>query len=223
MRSHDDKIISVFHHHPFCSSDSAIGVCRALQEEFTVEIFGIEDLDDALERSSMIVFPGGIGDSDEWHKLFAKDKEKVKAWVERGGKYLGICMGAYWADHNYFDLLKDLSCVQSIKQPETQTTRSYGTVVDVMWMGEDTQMYFYDGCAIRGSGQCEVFAKYKSNHDWAAVVQDNVGVIGPHPESTKDWFTYKTHKYMKNHWHGGKHWRYLRDMVHYMLEDNRNC
>lgn len=217
-----DEIISVYHNHPLCSSDSALGVCRALQDEFNVRLFSNDTFEETLEKSAMIVFPGGIGDAALWTKILGDKKKSVQDYVARGGKYLGICMGAYWADHNYFDVLKDLECVQFIKQPATETTRSYGTVVDVMWFNRDTKMYFYDGCAIRGTGRCEVFAKYKSNHDWAAIVQENVGVIGPHPESTYEWFTYKTHKYMKDHWHKGEHWSYLRDIVAYMLDD-RHC
>lgn len=215
-------VVSVYHNHPYCSTDSALGVANALQEEYDVKFFTNDDFDLALQRSAMIVFPGGIGDADHFHKILEDKKPDVQKYVENGGKYLGICMGAYWADHRYFGLLKDLECNQYIKQPETETTRSYGTVVDVLWWGRPTQMYFYDGCVIDGVGSCEVVAKYAANHNWAAVIQGNVGVIGPHPEATKHWFTYKTHKYMKNVWHEGRHWNLLSDMVCMMLDD-RNC
>lgn len=213
-------VVSVYHNHPYCSTDSALGVANALQEEFDVKFFTNDDFDLALKRSAMIVFPGGIGDADHFHKILGDKVEKVNRYVENGGKYLGICMGAYWADHRYFGLLKDLECNQYIKTPDTETTRSYGTVVDLIWHDErdPVKMYFYDGCVIDGVGSCEVVSKYAANHSWAAVIQGNVGVVGPHPEATRHWFTYKTHKYMKDMWHQGKHWSLLIDMVHQLLK-----
>jgi hypothetical protein len=38
----------------------------------------------------------------------------------------------------------------------------------------------------------------------------NVGLIGCHPESEETWYA---KKYMRNKWHGGKHWELLRDFV----------
>lgn len=217
-------VVSVYHNHPYCSTDSALGVANALQEEYDVKFFTNDDFDLALERSAMIVFPGGLGDADQFDKILGDKKEKVKSYVANGGKYLGICMGAYWADHWYFDLLQDLECNRFIKQTNSETTRSYGTVVDVIWYGirEPLKMYFYDGCVIEGTGKCEIVAKYASNHSWAAVIQGNVGVIGMHPESTKHWFTYKTHKYMKPLWHEGQHHNLLADVVARMIND-RDC
>ena len=217
-------VVSVYHNHPYCSTDSALGVANALQEEYDVKFFTNDDFDLALQRSAMIVFPGGIGDADHFDKILGDKVEKVNRYVENGGKYLGICMGAYWADHRYFGVLKDLECNQFIKQENTETTRSYGTVVDVIWYSirEPLKMYFYDGCVIEGTGRCEIVAKYASNHNWAAVIQGNVGVIGMHPEATKHWFTYKTHKYMKSLWHEGEHHNLLADVVTRMIND-RNC
>ena len=217
------KTVSVYYNHPYCSTDSALGAVVALQDEYNVRLFSSDDYDRVLFTSDMVVFPGGIGDADHFEKLFTQEQIwAMRSRVLTGDlKYLGICMGAYWADHRYFGLLQDLECEQHIKQPEPETSRSYGTVVDVLWYGRKTPMYFYDGCSIAGTGRCEVVAKYESNHNWAAVIQDNVGVIGPHPEATKHWFTYKTHKYMKKAWHEGEHWNLLSDMVYGMFDDRR--
>jgi hypothetical protein len=48
-------------------------------------------------------------------------------------------------------------------------------------------MYFYDGCAIVGD-QMEVVATYL-NGDPMAVIQNNVGMIGCHPEALSWWYT----------------------------------
>jgi len=208
--------IGIYKHHPFCSEDSALGICLAVDNFHQCHYFDETDITlSFLKQFDLVVFPGGIGDSDKFNELFHWRKAAiVNEYVESGGKYLGICMGAYWAGSNYFDILRGIDAVQYIKRPNADITRSYGTVAEIEWLGDKKEMYFYDGCAIVGPGNYDTIAKYK-NDDPMAVIQGNVGLIGCHPESSKYW--YDTWSYMPSKWHNKEHYHLLRDFIRRMM------
>ena len=208
--------IGIYKHHPFCSEDSALGVSLAIDNFYQGRYFDESDITpEFIKQFDLIVFPGGIGDSDKFKDLFHWRKASiVNDYVQSGGKYLGICMGAYWAGSHYFDILRGIDTVQYIKRPGADITRSYGTVAEIEWLGNKKEMYFYDGCAIVGSGNYNTIAKYK-NDDPMAVIQGNVGLIGCHPESSKYW--YDTWSYMPAKWHNKEHYYLLRDFIRRMM------
>lgn len=56
-----------------------------------------EDIEtNGLTDYSVVIFPGGMG-KDEGDALGKINRERVLAYVENGGRYLGICAGAYLA------------------------------------------------------------------------------------------------------------------------------
>ena len=202
--------IGIYRHHPYCSEDSALGICLAMDNFHSCHYF--DELDIApsfLKQFDLIAFPGGIGDVDSFDWLLANKAHMISNYVMNGGKYLGICMGAYWAGSRYFDLVSGIDAVQYIKQPGAQTKRSYGTVVNCEWEGKGEVMYFYDGCTFAstdGKFDADVIASYWDAEDVkrpAAIIQGNVGLIGPHPESQEYW--YETWSYMYGCWHDGGH------------------
>ena len=63
-------------------------------------------------------------------------------------------------------------------------------------------MFFYDGCALVGNGQYTTIATY-SNGDAMAIIQNNIGVIGCHPEAEPFWYdsyTWMRSKYISKHY-----------------------
>jgi hypothetical protein len=166
----------------------------------------------------IVVFPGGVGDSESYHRFF-KDKKKVKfitEYVRCGGRYLGICMGAYWAGREYFNLLQNADAVQYITRPNTDTRRPHPKAMDVTWLGTNHQMYFYDGCAITGDPvNFNTVATY-ANGDPMAVIQNRIGVIGCHLESEEFW--YQQHSWMKLKYHGGVHYQLLHNFVDTLMQ-----
>jgi glutamine amidotransferase-like uncharacterized protein len=135
--------------------------------------------------------------------------------VADGGRYLGICMGAYWADTNYFGLLDSVRAVQYITQPNTCTRRPHAKAMPVNWSGEQIKMYFYDGCALVGNtNKFETVATY-SNGDPMAIIQGRVGLIGCHPEAEYNW--YQLQSWMKKEWQGPMH-SYLLDFVDNLMK-----
>lgn len=207
------KKLALFNHHPECSDQCCLGMTRALSPNYEVKWFSLRDnLDDVLNDVDGIIFPGGIGDSDTYHDFFTRNKaNKIAGFIARGGRYVGVCMGAYWAGSRYFDLLDKVDAVQYIKRPTADIKRSYGTVAQVEWLGEKQNMFFYDGCTFTGSGGYDIIAKY-SNGEPMAIIQGNVGIIGCHPESEEFWYE-EPYQYINDHWHGGYHHKLLLEFV----------
>ena len=207
------KKLALFNHHPECSDQCCLGIIRALSANYEVKWFTVRDnLDEVLNDVDGVVFPGGIGDSDSYHDFFTRSKaNKIAAFLARGGRYIGICMGAYWAGSRYFDLLDGVDVTQYIKRPTADIRRSYGTVAQVDWLGKKQYMFFYDGCTFTGTGSCDIIAKY-SNGDPMAIIQGNVGIIGCHPESEEFWYE-DPYQYINEYWHGGYHHQLLLEFV----------
>jgi glutamine amidotransferase-like uncharacterized protein len=167
---------------------------------------------------SLIIFPGGIGDSNSMYRFFSRRTgNRIAEYIENGGHYLGICMGAYWADQWYLDIIDDVRAVQYIKRPNADIRRSYGTVAPVVWNGTPMNMYFYDGCALIGDeSKFKTIARY-ANGDPMAIIKGRVGLIGCHPESSEFWYQ-KPWQYINEHWHNGKHHKLLLEFVNELME-----
>jgi hypothetical protein len=119
-------------------------------------------------------------------------------------------MGAYWAEHHYLDLLKDILAEQNITRPGADTRRPHAKNQRVLWRGQEETMFFYDGCSLVGDeSRFRTIGRYVNN-DPMAIIQGNVGVIGCHPESLEYWYD---KKYMEKRWHKGHHHELLLNFV----------
>jgi glutamine amidotransferase-like uncharacterized protein len=219
-RNYPLKRVALFLRHPECSKDCVYAIVHALSEEYQIRIFEESELDDPdfFFDLDVIVFPGGIGDSDTYLNFFTRTRaNRIADFIQRGGHYLGICMGAYWAGSRYFDLLINADTTQYIKRPNADVKRSYGTVADVTWKGAPEKMYFYDGCSILGEeNDFKVIARY-ANNDPMAIIQGRIGLIGCHPEAPKYWFE-KPWQYIEKDWNDGRHHKLLLDFVNELTE-----
>ena len=209
--------IAVFLHHPICSADSVNGVIAAMSSLARIKIFTKHKVTDGFFNDvDLVVFPGGDGEGTAFRSALKDNLNDVRGFMQRGGKYLGICMGAYWADAYYFNLLQGTRCVQYIKRPRADIRSSYGTVAAVNWQGQDKRMYFYDGPTYVG-GAFHTLASY-ANGDPMAVVQGSVGLIGCHLESQQHWYSKKV---LQPHWHQNTHHRLLWQFVANHLLQNQ--
>ena len=180
--------IALFLHQPYCSVQSGNGIINALSPHYTFKIFTRHELErDFFDDVDMVCFPGGLGDASNFEFLTRDNGNRIRDFVNNGGKYLGICMGAYWAGSEYFDLLTNVNAEQYITRPNTDTRRPHAKNIKINWNGSSTEMFFYDGCALVGNGQYDTIATY-SNGDPMAIIQENIGLIGCHPESEPHWY-----------------------------------
>ena len=207
--------IAIFVNHPKCSIQSVNGIIRSLPDH-KFKIFTKHCVEDNFFSDvDLVCFPGGLGDSDSFDTVLKHNKHHIKEFVARGKPYLGICMGAYWADKLYFDILDKTRVVQYIKQPNTCTKRPHAKLIDVIWSGEKEQMFFYDGCTYL-EGDFSIVAFYLKTLYPMAIIQDNVGLIGCHPEADQHWFN--SYSYTKDFWHGGRQYQLLNKFVERLLK-----
>jgi hypothetical protein len=180
--------IALFVADPMCSVQSANGIIKALGNDYNFKLFGKSEVEDVFfEDVDIVAVPGGFGDASSFSKLFKHNSKEVKKFVRRGGKYLGICMGAYWAGKHYFNILDNVDAVQYITQPGTDTRRPHAKDIKINWANTDTTMFFYDGCALVGNGKFNTVATY-ANGDPMAIIQGRIGLIGCHPEADTFWY-----------------------------------
>jgi hypothetical protein len=77
-------------------------------------------------------------------------------------------------------------------------------------------MFWYDGCALVGDNtKYETISTY-NNGDSMAIIQDNIGLIGCHPESEQFW--YDNYSWMKGKYHNGEHHNILLNFVNKLMK-----
>ena len=209
--------IALFLYDPKCSVQSGNGIIRALQSDYNFKIFSKNPLEENFfDDVDIVAVPGGFGDASSFDQAFRHNGSRVKEFVANGGKYLGICMGAYWAGKYYLDMLDGVDAVQYITRPNTDTRRPHAKDININWNGDSTTMFFYDGCALVGNGKYDTIATY-SNGDAMAIIQKNIGVMGCHPESEEFW--YDSYSWMKGKYHHGQHHTLLLDFVNQLMSN----
>jgi len=207
--------IALFVHQPKCSVQSGNGIIQSLGQYYNFKIFTKHELeDDFFDDVDIVAVPGGIGDSDAFEYLMRINGQRIRNFVASGGRYLGVCMGAYWADTDYLGLLDNVRVTQYIRSPGTDTRRPHAKEMPVDWNGKATSMYFYDGCTYTGLGRYHTVASYP-NGDPMAIIQDRIGLIGCHPEASWNW--YDSYSWMRRMWHGGRH-SYLLEFVDQLIQ-----
>jgi len=186
---------------------------KALARHYNFKLFTKHEIEDNFfDDVDIVAVPGGIGDSDSFDYLMKINGQRIRNFVAGGGYYLGICMGAYWADTEYLGLLDDVRVKQYIKHPTACTRRPHAKHMPINWDYAQTNMYFYDGCTFTGSNFTTI-ARY-SNYSPMAIIQDRVGLIGCHPEAEQHW--YDDYTWMAPRWSGGSH-HLLVDFVENLL------
>ena len=148
--------------------------------------------------------------------LNLENQNRIKEFVTQGGKYLGICMGAYWAGLYYLNILDNVDAVQYITQPGTDTRRPHAKAIDVTWNGVQDKMFFYDGCALVGDVTKFTTVATYANGDAMAIVQNNIGLIGCHPESEQFW--YDGYTWLKGKYHQDQHHALLLEFVNNLMK-----
>jgi hypothetical protein len=207
------KRIGIYVQDPIQDTECAESLKFVLEKEYEVQFIKHNTLTEkTLANIDLIAFGGGLGDSDQFDTMLIDRKKVVKNYIDKGGRYLGICMGAYFAGHHYFDILKDADTVRYVDLPDSTIYREDETIAKIKWGGRIRNMYFFDGCAIIGKN-FKTFATY-SNGSAMAAIQGKIGLIGCHPESLKDWYVTEE---MKKYWHEGTHHELLLSFVHELL------
>lgn len=207
--------IALFINDPKCSVQSANGIIHTLSHHYNFKLFSKNELEDNFfDDVDIVAVPGGFGDSDSFKHLFKHNGQRIVDFVKHGGRYLGICMGAYWAGSHYLNILKNVDAVQYLRRPGTDTRRPHAKNISVTWKGTEEKMFWYDGCALVGNGNYKVVATY-ANGDAMAIYQNRIGLIGCHPESQQFW--YDSYSWMRPHYHNGRHHKLLLEFTNKLM------
>jgi len=217
MTERNKPTIALFLHDPKCSIQSGNGIIRALEDHYHFKIFGRNVLEDNFfDDVDMVAVPGGFGDASTFDSLFKYNLKRVRKFVKGGGRYLGICMGAYWAGNNYLDILDGVDAVQYLSRPGTDTRRPHAKNISITWQGTPINMFWYDGCALVGNNKkFKTIATY-ANGDAMSIIQGRIGLIGCHPESEQFW--YDGYSWMKGKYHNGEHHTLLLNFVDNLMK-----
>jgi len=210
--------IALFIADPKCSVQSGNGIIKALGEHYNFKLFSKGILEDNFfDNIDIVAVPGGFGDSDSYDSLLKHSANRIRDFISKGGRYLGICMGAYWAGKDYFNILDKVDAVQYLKRPNTCTRRPHAKNMPIVWKGKPCNMFWYDGCALVGGDMSpyETIATY-SNGDNMAIIQNKIGLIGCHPESEQFW--YDSYSWMRGKYHQGQHHTLLLDFVNSLIQ-----
>lgn len=148
---------------------------------------------DTLATAHLYVQPGGGNDLHKAWRSVRKFGDPLREWLHNGGRYLGICMGAYLAGREPgWGLLPGDTAEYVGSQGATVSSPS-DTVVSVRWRGKPRHMYFQDGpyFVLNKGAKATVLATYDNGVPAAVVAPygaGQVGVVGPHPEADASWY-----------------------------------
>lgn len=183
------KTAKILVHDPILELDCAHATASALKPDFKVQMITLENLHSSLYDCDLLVLGGGIGDSDLFDDIISRNHIRtVQDYIEAGGKYLGICMGAYWASGLYFDIVP-LAIGQYIVTEDNGINNKGPAIANVSWLGVKHRMYFYDGCTFHApTKNTEIIARYQNGYPMAVIEDNKIALVGCHPESERWWF-----------------------------------
>lgn len=146
----------------------------------------------ALASATLYAQPGGGDLAPAWREMrrYAGD---IRAFVSRGGHYLGFCLGGYLAGRTPgFGLLPG-DADEYVTSPGAGVHTTNDTVIAVRWRGHVRHMFFQDGpyFSLDAGAPAIVLARYLNGLPAAVVArygEGSVGVVGPHPEADQSWF-----------------------------------
>jgi glutamine amidotransferase-like uncharacterized protein len=147
---------------------------------------------ETLARAALYAQPGGATLKRAYRKMRGHRPE-IRQFVASGGRYLGFCLGGYLAGATPGFALLPGDTDQYITSRDSTVDSDRDTLVQVKWRGQQRTLFFQDGprFCLRPGADATIVATYP-NHAIAALVTGfgagRVGVVGPHPEATDDWF-----------------------------------
>jgi glutamine amidotransferase-like uncharacterized protein len=145
---------------------------------------------DTLARAAVYAQPGGGGLGRAYRRL-RRHREVIRGYVRAGGRYLGFCLGAYLAGATPGFALLPGDTDRYVGSSGCTVNTTGDAVVEVHWRGRVRRLYFQDGPYLIVAGPADVLATYPNGAVAALVAPfgaGRVGVVGPHPEATTDWY-----------------------------------
>jgi glutamine amidotransferase-like uncharacterized protein len=146
----------------------------------------------SLAGAALYAQPGG-GSLKRGYRHLRRHRGAIRDFVRSGGRYLGFCLGGYLSGATPGFALLPGDTDRYIASAAATVTSDKDTLVQVRWRGRQRTLFFQDGpCFTVEPGEnVQVIATYPNGGIAALVTRfgsGRVGVVGPHPEATEDWF-----------------------------------
>ncbi|MGW1072807.1 BPL-N domain-containing protein [Streptomyces sp. NPDC002537] len=146
----------------------------------------------SLAHALVYAQPGG-GTLSRAYRRLRRERTAIRDYVRGGGRYLGFCLGAYLAGATPGFALLPGDTDQYIRSPGCTVHDESDTLVETRWRGEWRTLFFQDGpyFVLDAGADATVLATYPNGTPAALVAPfgaGRVGVVGPHPEATDDWY-----------------------------------
>ncbi|WP_165422769.1 BPL-N domain-containing protein [Ktedonosporobacter rubrisoli] len=149
-----------------------------------------------LQSAAIYVQPGGGDSLDATYAEIKDYAPLIREYVRSGGRYLGLCMGAFMAGANPGLNLLTPDDVDGYTPPGGN--QDDPIIVNVSWRGHPRQLYFQGGAYFTGHTTAKdvVLARYieqgKAQGPVAVMIRPygkgKVAISGPHPEAPQAWF-----------------------------------
>lgn len=158
-------------------------------------IANLDDLPTQLGDARVFIIGGTDDDVEPLLQRFTPAlRTTLKTYLRQGGRYLGICGGAYlaslgWPEEDRF--VEGLALVPAQSDGYDQDFEA--KIYPVTWLGETRQMYYQAGPSFALAESPETVARlaYFEDRQLAALMSTfgagKVAVSGPHPEAPDSW------------------------------------
>lgn len=161
-------------------------------------IANLDDLPTQLGEAKVFIIGGTDDDVEPLLQRFTPAlRTTLKTYLRQGGRYLGICGGAYlaslgWPEEDRF--VEGLALVPAQSDGYDQDFEA--KIYPVTWLGETRQMYYQAGPSFAlaespESPESVARLAYFEDRQLAALMSTfgagKVAVSGPHPEAPDSW------------------------------------
>jgi hypothetical protein len=180
------------------AAEGAADAVAAVVEDIGLPVTFISDifeLPEFLEDAAVFIIGGTEDDLSPLFNAFTPEVDvALRDYLQRGGRYLGICGGAYlassgWDEYGTWVRMLGIIPAESGILDDNEEPR----ILPIDWLGETYQMYFQYGPTfiLTPTSQDVRTIAYYSDGDIAALLSSygrgKVAVSGPHPEAEDDW------------------------------------
>lgn len=155
----------------------------------------IQDLPTMLINAKVFIVGGTQDDVAPLLNEFTKaESTALKAYLDNGGRYLGICGGAFIASTGWSE---DEGFVQALGIVPAMSDDYDGDfaarIFPITWLGEARRMYYQAGpefMPVQSPESVKIVAYFQDSNIAALISsygKGKVAVSGPHPEAPESW------------------------------------
>lgn len=150
----------------------------------------------AMLKNAKVFIIGGTEDDVEplLNEFTVEVRSALKAYLHNGGRYLGICGGAFLASRGWSE---DEGFVEALGIVSAESDDYDGDfaarIFPITWLGKERLMYYQAGphfTPVQGPETLKVIASFQDNKIAALISsygKGKVAVSGPHPEAPESW------------------------------------